>query len=790
MYSYEWDPETKGILLTQSSEKFVAFEIRPVFAEELIAAGMDSRFIFNHGEKRPLMWAIKNNYYANGERLAQLNNVRLGEPLNIKYYFEGTKELQPIDTELMVRKNSDIMGSLVSDSKKRAKELFDEDQKRCDTAYIAFSGGKDSAVLLDICDKVLPTSVSVIYSDTDMELPDSYVIWDEVQKRYPRREFIRARAETRALDNWVTFGPPARGIRWCCSVHKSTPAVIELKRRLHKNSIRVMAFVGVRGDESYLRSSYEDSEDGKKNASQINKMPILDWGSHEVWLYIFAEGLPINEAYRKGLPRVGCLMCPESSAKYEWFIEKAYPGVLDPYKKIIIKTSSKSFRNKTDEEDFIANMGWQARKSGTLLSDSVSNPVEKIDGNHVSFILGTGNIYSLTEWMKTLGTICNDNGVTVLSQSSSSLPIPITIECEDSGRIQIELSFNDEDEKKRLIKPIKNVLRKTISCVGCRTCEAECTHGALTFDNLRKVSIDAMKCIRCQKCLEIDQGCWRFRSMYKPDSETVRTSNINQYFNFGIRENDRYTWISNLVEMGDRFFPYFNGHPLGVKMVDSASKWFQQALLVTARTRHPTKLVDVFRKEGGRSRLGWEMIWIALANNSTMVKWYVTNTEINKKYYVNELTDALHEFDPSLAKSNIDGGFSALKDMVTKSPVGEPEGFVSAYMNGRIVQALTRITHEVEPLTILYSLYLIAGIANRGAFSISRDFIGCDFGSSFVPPTYVFDISIDGFKKICIGLQSKYPDFIELTFTHGNDGVEVFPDRHNLDDVLDLALRE
>ena len=173
MYAYEWDPETRGILLTHNGAQFVAFEIRPVFAEELLAAGMDSRFIFDHQEKRPLMWSLRNAYYVDGVKLAQLNNTRLGEVLNVKYYFDGFRELLPVDVERMVEKNAEVMGAIVSDTKRRAKELFDEDQAHCDAAYIAFSGGKDSLVLLDICNRVLPTSVPLIYSDTDMELPDS-----------------------------------------------------------------------------------------------------------------------------------------------------------------------------------------------------------------------------------------------------------------------------------------------------------------------------------------------------------------------------------------------------------------------------------------------------------------------------------------------------------------------------------------------------------------------------------------------------------------------------------------
>jgi len=92
-----------------------------------------------------------------------------------------------------------------------------------------------------------------------------------------------------------------------------------LKEKLHKPAIKVMAFVGVRGDESYSRSFYGDTANGVKNASQLNQMPILDWGAHELWLYIFANDLIINHAYKKGRTRVGCMMCPESSKKYVWF---------------------------------------------------------------------------------------------------------------------------------------------------------------------------------------------------------------------------------------------------------------------------------------------------------------------------------------------------------------------------------------------------------------------------------------------------------------------------------------
>lgn len=35
MYNYEWDTETGGYILTTRTGRFIANEIRPVFAEEL-----------------------------------------------------------------------------------------------------------------------------------------------------------------------------------------------------------------------------------------------------------------------------------------------------------------------------------------------------------------------------------------------------------------------------------------------------------------------------------------------------------------------------------------------------------------------------------------------------------------------------------------------------------------------------------------------------------------------------------------------------------------------------------
>lgn len=791
MYGYNWDAETGGYILTTCTGRFVANEIRPVFAQELMLLGMDERFCHNAEERRPFMWAQKNIFYYRGEKVAQTNSLQYGKPVNIDYFFEGKKTLEPVNIVRMIEKNAFIMQAVVGDAKRRIKELYDADITRCDKAYIAFSGGKDSVALLNLCNEVLPMDVPVIFSDTDMELPDTYVVWEEVQKRYPNRKFIAARADTRALDNWRTFGPPSRTIRWCCSIHKSTPALINLKQMLGKTSIRVMAFVGVRGEESISRSFYEDSNDGVKNASQMNRMPLLDWGAHELWLYMFENELYINKAYRMGMPRVGCAMCPESSDKYVWLVDTAYPGLIDGYTDIILGTAIKTFSSESEKKDYIAKQCWQARKSGVVLNSTISAPVENTDGLNVIFKSSLFCEERFYTWLKPIGDVVIDADS---GRKRLKLPrtldegIPFAYRTPYAGGGELMIEFRSEDEKLTLVPQLRTMLKKVSACVACRACEAECTHGALTFSEGR-MQINPEKCVHCKKCFDnIDNGCWRYMSMRIPESSASAVVGINKYKNFGLREKGDSLWISALIEMRDNFFPWNVSHPLGNKMVEACNPWFKQACLINGSKR-ATVLVDLFEKFGGNSNLGWEFIWMALTNNAILVKWYITSVKIGVPYSVEKLADMLKVAYPELGDSTIKGGLSALKDMVSKSPVGDESAIIAYEMKGKSVTSLTRMAKEVHPLTLLYGLYLMAHLSDTSTFTVNG-MLDADIGSTYISPIVAFGIPAADFKRFCEGLHSRYPDYIATTFTHGNDEVRVFPDMFTTDDIIQLAIQE
>lgn len=785
MYSYEWDQHTRGYRLTTQTGKFVASEIRPVFAEELTLTGLDAMLAFDSTERRPFLWAKQNVYIYQGEEIAKLIKTRYSEPLNIewrgvlrehKYTKEDAKSrrklrLSPVDVELLVGENRAIMAALVVDTLKRIKEMYDAYAVKCEAVYIGFSGGKDSVVLLDLCHKVLPLDIPVIFSDTDMELPDTYSVWEEIQCRYAGRPFLKVTAKTSALENWQLFGPPSQALRWCCSVFKSTPAILALKERLGKSSIKTLVFVGVRGEESQRRSEYEDIGDGLKSKSQVNAMPILAWSAHELWLYIFEHNLILNEAYRKGLPRVGCLLCPMSTHRQNDLIRMNYTEEVAPFAAMVRHSIDREFTSEEDADAFVYEGGWYARKSGVSLKEVIIAPGVDRKSDSVICEFPVEAEQDLKEWLKAIGKI-----------EGADLSFR-----KEGHRCLLQCVWTSGKADKSISKWLAYAVHKTIACIGCNVCEAECPTGALHLEKDScsgkvKIFIDEGACIHCMRCYAPGEGCWRYYSKRYAGAKTMNISGINKYMTFGLKPE----WIQVLANEGANFRQTTT---LGNRMVPSAVTWFREAGLIGASTAITTTLLlEVGKKRGFSDLLLWQLLWFRLANTSPLVKWYVCNTDLDAGYPTKLLDEKLSQ---SVGSASVrKGALQSLCQLVKASPLSEGDvALIETEMKGRAVEKLTRRSRSVDPLIVLYGLYVMAEKSGCGIFTV-RQMMAAEFDGEVLSPLIVFGISPDEFKKQCMGLSALHPDLIVCSFTLGLDEVRVFPEMKRLDDVVALILEK
>lgn len=783
MYDFEWHPKSRAYKLLTKTGKFVASEIRPVYAQELLLFGAERFFDFDPNEKLPLLWGKHNSYVYKGKEIAKV--VRDGTGAFTVTPVEGGRRIRlvPVDVAAWLSVNAKVMDSLVADTLKRIKEIYDNYQSKTDVCYIGFSGGKDSMVLLDLCHQVLPLSVPVVYSDTDMELPDSYTTWDAVKRRYVGRPFKMVKSRASALENWKSFGPPSQNLRWCCAVHKSTPAILYLRELAKTPSARTLAYVGVRSDESLRRSTYDDIGDGLKSQSQINAMPILNWGAQELFLYTYAHDLIINEAYRMGLPRVGCLMCPMSLERQVEVIRRIYPNETVPYAEAIQKTTSREFSSESDLNDFIyKDKGWHARQSGVSLKNVIQAPsMERRHGRYL-FSFDPIPAATLLEWLKTVGTVAFPSGGTDGTLTTLKEEVPFRLREKGGCVVGLELASETGKVEKSTQKYVRTSICKTLGCVGCRACEAECPTGALSFAH--GVKVDSAKCVHCMRCHATDDGCLRYYSLRYTGGTTMNISGINKYMTFGLKED----WVNILIQSREDFR---STTELGNRMIPAAVTWFREASLISDATAiTPTRLLDVAANGGadaGNDAL-WTMVWFSLANKSPLVRWFVCAADFGVRYAPEELNEKLRQ---SVASESVRrGALQSLFGTLKHSPLGAGSlPVVTLETKGARVTGVTRTPKSVDPHALLFALYLMAQLADRTSFTVS-EMLTADFASPFISPLVAFGMGVDEFKAQCLGMASVHPDFLSCSFTLGLDEIKIFPHEKSVDDVLGLVLGE
>lgn len=751
MYSYTFDKETGGLILNSTPTVF-SKEPRPVYAYEMDLLGFNEYWDYNKQNDVPYMWCESNVYWYKGTPIAKIKGGDLYHSPSLTacvddsgkvYYGKNSGySLVPIDIEGMNANNKDLLAVMEETTVKMIIKEYEKFKNKLDIFHVAFSGGKDSAVLLDLVKKALPKgSFVVIFGDTGMEFPDTYKVVEKTKAECEKdgTPFYIANSHFKPEDSWKIFGPPARVLRWCCSVHKSTPQTLKMREITGKNNYVGLDFVGVRKEESLARSKYDYENFGKKQKGQYSFNPILDWTSAEIWLYIFGNGLYVNEAYKKGNSRAGCLFCPMGGGKNDFIQYSSYKEQVSAYIDLI---KSMNARNAKDEKalcSYVCNGGWNARKNGRDLIIEENKYFEEIKNDQLEITIISPNT-PWQEWIKTLGRI------------------PFYYEVKEfSNGYKAILRLSDVKEYPRDIKKFKQVFKKSAYCHGCRVCETNCRNGCISF----KGGLSINNCVHCGQCHEIDDGCILYHSIKKSRGDgTMRKGSINSFANHAPKSE----WVQKFFDMGNDFWSDINNIGLGPNQIPMFKKFLRESGLIDAKN-HTTDLFNIVSKLGWQDNTSWGLI-IANFSYNPQCRWYIENMNVGSYYERNRISDML--VLDGVKKDDATSIINAFKRFV-ELPMGQVVNWGYVVEKGRQIEALSRQKCFIEDnRVVLFSLYKFAEACNIEGREMHLSYIlDDDIEKDGISPAKIYGIyDEEEWKSILLGLTAAYPEFINATFTN------------------------
>lgn len=506
-----------------SKMKYMSTDLRPVFPEERLLL----EILLNKNPNEYVtksVWAANNRYYINGKAIslpsklfqeADANKIALEIE---KHKANNTYTYFDEHIRKFVEANCLRLHFLKDEANvfiHKAIEKFDQEH-----IVLSFSGGKDSTATADVVIKALSNpSLVHIFGDTTLEFPSTmdYAMryWDD----HPQAIFqIAKNNEQDFYDVCEDIGPPARMMRWCCSMFKTGP-ITRVINNLYRNQ-QILTFYGIRKSESVSRSKYnriEDDAESVKIQQQTVASPIFFWKDLDIWIYILSEGIDFNDAYRLGYDRVGCWCCPNNNQRAQFLSRIYMPEQSKKWREFLINFAKKI--GKPDPEVYVDSGKWKARQGGNGLAAAGDVKIKFTNCTAEEH----AKIYRLVRpfddeligMFTPFGRVAPELGQKLLNEVlvldiKTKVPI-LSIQPfgQDGYEHAVKVKTMNVADHDALQRMVGYQIRKFNACRKCLKCESVCRAGAISIIG-DSYYINPDKCVRCKMCVTakyLDGGC-------------------------------------------------------------------------------------------------------------------------------------------------------------------------------------------------------------------------------------------------------------------------------------------
>lgn len=508
--------------LCNGNTTYLCADLRPVFPEERLLLEIIGAKPFAYHDKA--IWASNNRYYINGKvklittSFYKKNSPKVIRELLDQYSVQNDYLYFNQSIERFIKANQDRLNYLEDEAFafiQSAAEKYPHE-----SIVLSFSGGKDSTVTADLAARALSDpSLVHIFGDTTLEFPLTMEYAQRFRKNNPKAIFkVAKNKEQNFYKVCEDIGPPARMLRWCCSMFKTGPITRVLNSMYRDRDI--LTFYGIRKCESVSRSKYnriEDNAEAVKIQKQKVASPIFYWKDIDIWLYILGEQIDFNDAYRLGYDRVGCWCCPNNNERAQFLSQIYMPEQAERWRNFLVDFAKRI--GKPDAEVYVDTGKWKARQggNGVVAAEDVKIKFTNCtaEENAKIYKLNKPVDDSFIQLFNPFGRIAPELGRKLINETividiKTDVPIlsiqPFSQDGYDFAVKVKTLNVAKHDDLQRMVG---YQVRKFNACRKCLKCESLCKFGAISVYGDTYL-INEQKCKRCKMCVTakyLDGGC-------------------------------------------------------------------------------------------------------------------------------------------------------------------------------------------------------------------------------------------------------------------------------------------